>query len=79
MLADLGNRLINTNEIREISLEYVKDRPDMPYEIMIYMIGDKSQRLSQHENDVEASENLERLRVILKKSGCVIDLRSLKS
>ena len=79
MLADLGNTLINTNEIRKISLEYVRDRPDMPYEIVISMIGDKSQRLSHHANEAEAEENLERLRSILREANCVIDLRSLKT
>ena len=44
MLADLGDTLVNTNEIRKISIEYVPeqcDKPWRPWEVIIRMADDK--------------------------------------
>ena len=82
MLADLGDTLVNTNEIRKISIEYVPeqcDKPWRPWEVIIRMADDKQERLSRHATEQDAKANLERLRCVLRDANCVIDLRNLKS
>ncbi len=43
----------------------------------MYMMEGKSQRLCRHTTEAEATENLERLRTILRDANCVVDLRDL--
>ena len=75
MLADIGNNvLMNTNEIRNIRIQFVETRASRQWVIMVYTTDDDYDILSAHETEQEAIEHFARVRQILREAKCLVDL-----
>ena len=78
MLADIGNNvLINTNEIRNIRIQYVDTRASDRWVIMVYTTDEHYDTISTHKTEEEAIENMERIRAVLRNANCLIDLQTV--